>query len=309
MLYFKRITLGLCAVLLFFLALHNVQLYWHSKIRRGPFEYVEVYGEHMHVYDSKTEGVPIILLSGFGTAVPTIDFMPLAKALEDHHRVIILEYLGYGYSDDTKRPRTVEHLTEEIHMALGMLRVDEPYVLMPHSISGIYSHYYAATYPESVAAVIGIDSAVPLQLVGETIPKSSIKESLVRFSGVLRVLSWMGSKALTPEDMAEGYTATDLKHYSDQLIYTFNNTAQRDEMDRYEENGQKALDVKISSSIPMLFFIVPEVHQSPEKWKSDHEETAATQTHGRVIMLQGTHYLHRTAVEAIKKEINAFLQH
>lgn len=309
MLSIKRLTLGLCVVLLVFLALHNVQLYWHSKIRRGPFEYIEVYGEHMHAYDSKTEGAPIILLSGFGTAVPTIDFMPLAKALEDQHRVIILEYLGYGYSDDTKRPRTVEHLTEEIHLALKMLRVDEPYILMPHSISGIYSHYYAATYPESVAAIIGIESAVPLQLVDTSIPKSSIKEAFIRYSGVLRVLSWMGSKVLTPEDMTGLYTSSDLKRYRNQLIYTFNNTAQKDEMDRYEVNGQKALEVKIPSSIRMLFFIVPEVHQSPEKWQKVHEETAASQTNGRVVILHGAHYLHRSAAEAIKKEINAFLQH
>lgn len=47
--------------------------------------------------------------------------------------------------------------------------------MMPHSISGIYSMYYANAYPDEVKAVIGIDFTLPqvLEYFGESAPTMS----------------------------------------------------------------------------------------------------------------------------------------
>lgn len=42
-------------------------------------------------------------------------------------------------------------------MALKELNIQPPYILMPHSMSGLYSLYYVAQYPSEVSDVIGID--------------------------------------------------------------------------------------------------------------------------------------------------------
>ena len=50
---------------------------------------------------------------------------------------------------------------EELRSTLKAEGLDGPYVLMPHSISGIDALYYANTYPDEVCAVIGIDCTLP----------------------------------------------------------------------------------------------------------------------------------------------------
>ena len=54
----------------------------------------------------------------------------------------------------TNREQTVENIVQEIRHALKEADIQGPYILMPHSISGVYSMYYANTYPDEVKAVM-----------------------------------------------------------------------------------------------------------------------------------------------------------
>ncbi|MBO2533307.1 MAG: hypothetical protein CW342_10555 [Thermoactinomycetaceae bacterium] len=72
----------------------------------------------------------------------------------------------------TNREQTVENIVQEIRHALKEADIQGPYILMPHSISGVYSMYYANTYPDEVKAVMGIDPILPqaLKYFGEEAP-------------------------------------------------------------------------------------------------------------------------------------------
>ncbi|WP_270408773.1 alpha/beta fold hydrolase [Microbacterium maritypicum] len=102
----------------------------------------------------------IVLLPGFGTASPVLDFEPLVPELAQDDRVIVVEPFGYGLSDGTDRARTTDNIVTETHAALQELGVDD-YVLMGHSIAGIYGIQFANRYPDEVRAFMGIDSSVP----------------------------------------------------------------------------------------------------------------------------------------------------
>ncbi|MBI9011467.1 MAG: alpha/beta hydrolase [Clostridiales bacterium] len=140
---------------------------------------------------------------------PSYRFKPLIEVLEVKHRVI--EYLGYGYSEETSSEKTVENITQEIHKLIQELGVSEPYILMSHSISGIYSHYYTGQYPDEVEALIGNESAVPLQLVDVEIPTSTIFDHLIEKSGAIRLVSIVLPSLITPDSMSISYGKTDLK--------------------------------------------------------------------------------------------------
>ncbi|WP_323825588.1 alpha/beta hydrolase, partial [Pseudomonas aeruginosa] len=76
--------------------------------------------------------------------------------------VISVEPLGTGLSDQADTPRTADNIAREVHSALQRLGV-ERYVLMGHSIAGIYALHYSTLYPEELVAFVGIDSSVPGQ--------------------------------------------------------------------------------------------------------------------------------------------------
>ena len=144
----------------------------------------------MHVYTKGNGNHTIVLMSGLGTVTPTLDFEPLINEMAKNNKVVVVEPFGYGWSDITNKERTVENIVEEIRTALEKLNIQGPYILMPHSISGIYSMYYANTYPDEIKAVIGIDPTLPkaLEYFGETAPTMPKYFSYVAPTGIARLV-------------------------------------------------------------------------------------------------------------------------
>ena len=122
---------------------------------------VKVNDKTMHACIKGSGEKTIVMLSGWGTENPINDFMPLADKLSDEYKVVILEYFGYGKSDITEDERTNENIVNEIRSALNELDIKPPYILMPHSMSGLYSLYYADKHPDEVKGIIGIDMSLP----------------------------------------------------------------------------------------------------------------------------------------------------
>ena len=55
----------------------------------------------------------------------------------------------------------MDSLLADTRIALEGAGVKAPYVLCPHSYSGIEALYWAQTYPDEIEAIIGLDMAVP----------------------------------------------------------------------------------------------------------------------------------------------------
>ena len=120
---------------------------------------IDVFDGQMHVYSMGSGEKTIVLLPGMGVALPSADFESLMRKLSERYTVVLVEYFGVGFSSETSRPRTSENYIEEIRSALTHAGVNSPYVLMGHSISSVFSEYYAAKHPDEVEAVISLDGS------------------------------------------------------------------------------------------------------------------------------------------------------
>jgi pimeloyl-ACP methyl ester carboxylesterase len=98
---------------------------------------VDVDDPKMHVVALGGEDETIVLLAGANVPLPSADFGPLMWRLAERFTVVCIEYLGFGHSDTTRVPRTNENITREIRAALFQAGFAPPYVLTPHSASGI----------------------------------------------------------------------------------------------------------------------------------------------------------------------------
>ena len=85
---------------------------------------------------------------------------------------MVIEPFGYGLSALTEKERSTENIVSEIHEALQRLQI-ERYILMGHSISGLYGLDYVNKYPNEVSAFVGLDSSVP------TISERKIEPSVI----------------------------------------------------------------------------------------------------------------------------------
>ena len=176
-----------------------------------PGKLVEVSGKKIHVCTVGSGATNVVLLSGLGTAFPVLDFQGLVRELQSKVRVTVLEYPGYGLSDDTDASRSTANSVEEIRTALQAAQVLPPYTLVPHSISGLQSLYYANKYPQELTGIVGLDSSVPEQVTYFQMPTQSFKfYKWLRVFGIIRVallfdpsLSGANSIGLSPAEVTE----------------------------------------------------------------------------------------------------------
>jgi len=102
-------------------------------------------GEATVVFENGHGSERIVWLEVFG------EVSKLAKAFR-------YDRPGYGQSDSSSAPRTAEQIVSELRATLNALRLDPPYVLVGHSLGGMYMEYYAKTFPQEVAALVLVDS-------------------------------------------------------------------------------------------------------------------------------------------------------
>lgn len=79
---------------------------------------------------------------------------------------------GYGHSEATALPRDGTHAVAELRALLQARQLPPPYILVGHSLGGLYMQLYARQYPQEVAALVLVDSTHPEQLRGMGAPET-----------------------------------------------------------------------------------------------------------------------------------------
>ena len=140
---------------------HKINLSREDELFVPNGQMVEVNGHSMHVYAEGEGDISLVFMSGGGTSSPLLDFKSLYSLLSDKHRIVVVEKTGYGFSDVVDVDRDIDTILYETRKALSKAGVSGPYILMPHSMSGIEALYWAQMYPDEVEAIVGLDMAVP----------------------------------------------------------------------------------------------------------------------------------------------------
>ena len=161
----KKILLIILAIvaafLLFTFVRHRIMLAQEEDLVKPVGQMVEVDGHKMCVYTEGAGDKTLVFMSGSGTITPILDFKSIYPKLTDKYRIVVVEKFGYGYSEQVDKPRDVASLLADTRTALAGAGLKGPYILCPHSYSGIEALYWAQTYPDEVEAIIGLDMAVP----------------------------------------------------------------------------------------------------------------------------------------------------
>ena len=140
---------------------HRIRLKQEAELRSPLGEIVEVDGHNISIYTEGAGGTALVFMSGGGTCSPILDFKSLYSLLSDTYQIAAVEKLGYGFSDAVDQSRDIDSILEDTRAALTVAGLTAPYVLCPHSMSGLEALYWAQKYPDEVSAIIGLDMAVP----------------------------------------------------------------------------------------------------------------------------------------------------
>lgn len=268
-------------------------------------EKVSIDAGSVNVYRNGGTGPTMVLLSGYGTPAPAIDFAPLIRQLNAFN-VIVVEGFGYGYSDLDIGDRTIENITGELHEVLAKLQVDEPVILVGHSVGGIYARYYANAYPDEVAAIVGID---PMAAVASSLDEGapSTVESVQAMIGLFRVVTTIAPDLVQPPGSA--YTVDERHRTAVMTNWNYGNKSVSDEWSRIGANSTKAAMHPFAADLPVLEILSSDSVATMSQWLPNHEaELENVMTH-ELRVLDGTHYVHWTQSPALARIMSGFLSH
>ena len=102
----------------------------------------------------------IVCCSGLNDGTMNFAWRNMTKDIEKDNQLIFIDRAGYGFSEDTKTDRTVEQIVEDYRTVLKNMGEEGPYVLLAHSIGGLYSTYWQNKYPDEIEDVIFMDGSL-----------------------------------------------------------------------------------------------------------------------------------------------------
>lgn len=265
-------------------------------------EYVKIDNHKMHVFTAGDENSPkLVLMSGSGTVSPVYDFKILYEKLISSCRIIVIEKFGYGYSDLYEGPCDIDSLVDIQREALRKSGEKGPFILVPHSMSGLEAIRWKQEYPDEVMAVIGLDMAVPEVYLHWT--KEDI-ERRIRFMRRMRSLNKLGLLFWYPLNK-RGLTGREIRQQK--LL------RRRNAMNPCFENEAKAVlknaeIVKSAGRIvcPVLMFI-SDGRQVSDGWVG-YVHAFAARMNAETVDLNCGHYIHYYESEHISRRIRAFVK-
>lgn len=114
------------------------------------------------------EGVPTVILINGGSG-PIEGWYKVFHELAKDTTVLAYNRLGVGKSDQPKGPQHGIFIVCTLRQLLKEINVSPPYILVGHSLGGLYANLFARQYPEEIAGVVLLDSSHPEDLsINET---------------------------------------------------------------------------------------------------------------------------------------------
>lgn len=286
---------------------HKIQLKKEEVLFSPLGKIVEVNGNKMSVYIEGKGNNTLVFMAGGGTSSPILDFKSLYSQLTNDYRIVVIEKLGYGFSDVVDEKRTIETILSESREALVKANIEGPYILCAHSMSGIEALYWAQEYPEEVKAIIGLDMAVPKAYSNLKINMPLIKiSSFAAEIGITRFLPVISES----EAMKYGNLSEEEKKIYKAVFYrrTITKTMINE---IYEiKNNAVIVDNCKRVDLPILMFSSngEGTGWNKEEWKNFQLEYISQNKKSKLVNLECSHYVHNCEYKKIAEDIKYFIR-
>lgn len=179
-----------------------------ARLYPPPGELIDAGGYNLHVV-KKGSGTPTIVFEA-GSGETSLSWRGIPDALSEDATVVVYDRAGYAWSEQAPSARSGENIVQELHEALQNAELPGPYIMVGHSLGGMYVRLFAQTYPDQVTGLVLVD-ARPENDERESKPilekenfsgnPSVFTMKLLKSSGVMRIFKdWLLEGLIPKED-------------------------------------------------------------------------------------------------------------
>ena len=305
--FMKRLLFLMGAVLVLLLAsfiYHRLALQREKASLNPMGQMVSVNGHDMSVFVKGNGPQTLVFLSGAGTASPILDFKDLYDGLSKQYKIVVVERVGYGYSEDTSKSRDVSEVLSETRQALAKAQVSGPYIILSHSMASLETLLWQEKYPSEIKAIIGLDWALP-ESYSQLRMHSQILR-MARLGSQLGLLRYIPSRLYVPN---ENLSSSDRRLYQRIAYRQILSQAMLNESLSVKENAKK-VDDKIDSQIPTLLLVSngEGTSFSKEEWRNYAARFAKDQKNIELTFYDAPHYLYHYQTKEVVAKIEDFIK-
>jgi pimeloyl-ACP methyl ester carboxylesterase len=168
----------------------------------SPGELIDVGGYGLHLF-CQGEGRPTVILES-GLSATVAIWTRIQMRLANTTQVCAYDRAGIGWSESSSSEPDANFVVQQLHTLLHKANLQGPFVVVGHSMGGLFARAYTATFPKQVAGLVLLDTVHPNQgqdLSEETQAQQQRFMQLLEWTptlarlGVLRVASWFNKIA------------------------------------------------------------------------------------------------------------------
>jgi pimeloyl-ACP methyl ester carboxylesterase len=104
------------------------------------------------------EGEPATVFVPGGGSVG-LDFLLVHEQVAPVTTSVLYDRAGTGWSDDADLPRSADEVTDELRALLQVTGPQPPYLLVGHSLGGLYVQRFAQRFPDEVTGLLLLEPA------------------------------------------------------------------------------------------------------------------------------------------------------
>lgn len=132
-----------------------------QRAQPAPGAMVDVGGHRLHIACAGQGSPTVVLDAALGNM--SAHWALVQQEVARTTRVCAYDRAGLGWSEPGPGPRDAEHVVAELHTLLANAGIAGPYVLVGHSLGGLYTQLFAARHADQVAGVVLVESSHPEQ--------------------------------------------------------------------------------------------------------------------------------------------------
>ena len=267
----------------------------------------------------------VVILSRYGEPSPIVRYKALLDSMQGNFRVLILENLGYGFSNNTDKERTAEQIADEINMVLTNIDAPKPYILLSNEISNLYAMKIIEKYPDTIKAYVSIDGIYPSSISDEY-TKNEIAEKIsssqvtnyISFLGVERILSRVKPELFGIDkmlSMSSSYTDEEINIYRNRIGNNFLNSLKIKEIKKLEDNMLELSEYKYPENLSVLEIVssskVKEYSTSnglKKGYQDICKDPISNSEIQKVVTIEGEDYLELSNPSGVASEILDFMK-
>jgi pimeloyl-ACP methyl ester carboxylesterase len=289
----------------------------HHFRSKPPGRMYSVNGHTMRIDCTGTGSPTIVLDAGLGN--DGLIWGGVQPVFAKTTRVCSYDRAGFGWSDGLAPPRDADHIATELHGLLAAARIDDPIVLMGHSIAGMYIRDYATRYPAEVAGLVFVDGSTPLQNRNPVFKAYDGGGPPPRYRTLLNEAFFaVGIPRLSGQcgRSFPGFNAAAAKLLAEDMCLDRSRSF-AEEQASFDRSGEETVHTGPYGALPILIFSQDTAKAAAEgepealgnAWNQMQEDLKKLSTRSRRIIAKGsTHYIQLDRAKLIERQVPLFVE-